>query len=172
MGVTDGALFRHFPTKEAIVLAAIARVEELFVPALQANAADPLDRLGAFFRHRVETILAQPGVSRLVASEELAHAAPPDGVARVLALRRRSTAFVRAALDDAAREGLLAPGLRPDDAAVVVLGAILALGHAATPGDPRRIWSTLETFLRGHPARGNPGRRPPTRSRRQVRRKP
>lgn len=171
VGVTDGALFRHFPTKEAIVLAAIGRVEELFLPSLLVDAANPLERLGAFFRHRVEAIRSRPGISRLVISEELAHAAPPEGVARVAALRRRSAELVRACLDEAARAGLLAPGLRADDAAVVVLGTILALGHAATPGDPGRLWSTLETFLRGRTAHGA-GRRPPPTSRRPPRRTP
>jgi AcrR family transcriptional regulator len=161
VGVTDGALFRHFPTKEAIVLAAIDRVGELLFQGFPPEEADPIARLGAFFRRRVEAIQERPGISRLVVSEELALAAPPEGVARVLEFRRRSGEFVRSCLAEAARGGLLAPGLRPDVAAVVVLGAILALGHgvAASPGarDDRpgssRVWRALETFLRGAAAR-------------------
>ena len=170
VGVTDGALFRHFATKEAIVLAAIARVEELLLPSLRVQHPDPLARLGAFFRARVETIRANPGISRLLVSEELAHAAAREGVARVAALRRRSTGFVRACLDEATAGGLLSPGLRAEEAEVLVLGAILALAHAGTPGDPERVWSALDTMLRGPDARASAGRRPPPPPRRPRRR--
>jgi AcrR family transcriptional regulator len=172
VGVTDGALFRHFPTKEAIVLAAIERVEELLLPSLAADAADPIERLGVFFQLRVEAVRARRGISRLLVSDELAHAAPPEGVARVAALRRRSGAFVRGCLDEAAAAGALADGLDPEDAAVLAMGAILALAHAGGPGDPGRVWAALERFLRGQPARDAPGHRAPPQPRRHRRRSP
>lgn len=170
VGVTDGALFRHFPTKDAIVLAAIGRVEELLLPSLRAGDPDPVARLGAFFQARVATIRANPGISRLLVSDELAQAASREGVARVSALRRRSAAFVRACLEEAAAGGRLAAGVRAEEAEVLVLGAILALAHAATPGDPERVWLTLTTILRGPDARADAGRRPPPLARRPPRR--
>lgn len=170
VGLTDGALFRHFPSKEAIVVAAIERIEELLLPSLAADDPDPIARLGRFFRLRVDAIRERRGISRLLVSDELAHAAPPEGVARVTSLRQRSAAFVRACLDQAAASGALAPGVGPEEAAVLVIGAILALGHAGNPGDPARVWATLEPLLRGPGARGTAGRRPPTTPRRQRRR--
>ena len=183
VGVTDGALFRHFPTKDAIVLAAIDRVEELLFEGFPPADEDPIDRLGAFFLRRVEVIRGHPGVSRLVVSDELAHAAPPEGVARVAAFRRRSLSFVRGCLAEAERLGALAPGLLAADAAVVVLGAILAVGHGAAgpagvgPVDPaaaRRVWSALELFLRGPGAARSEGAgpRPPRVAGRESRRRP
>lgn len=157
VGVTDAALFRHFPTKEAIVLAAIERVEEVLFEGFPPGGEDPLARLGAFFRRRVEVIRDNPGIARLVGSEELARAAPPEGVARVLAMRQRSQAFVRACLAAADRDGALARGVRPDEAAVLVLGALLALahaGHARAPGAgdlPERVWLALDRLLRAPP---------------------
>src|SRR5512133_4391892 len=56
VGVSDAALFRHFPSKEAIVLAAIARVEEHLLAHLPADEGDPIDRLGRFFEARVAAI--------------------------------------------------------------------------------------------------------------------
>jgi AcrR family transcriptional regulator len=153
VGVSDAALFRHFPTKEAIVLAAIDRVEEMLSQGFPPRGADPLERLGRFFERRVSVIRANPGVARLVASEQLAQVASPEGVARVKALRRRSQGFVRQALDEAHRRGLLARGLEPDSAAVLVLGSLLALAHhghggGAADGLPRRVWSALERAIR------------------------
>lgn len=172
VGVTDGALFRHFDTKEAIVLAAIDRVEELLFEGFPPEAADPIERLGLFFRRRVDVIRVRPGISRVLVSEELAHAAPPEGGARVARFRRRSEAFVRSCLAEATRAHLLAPGVHVEEAAVLVLGAILALAH--TPGLARRrgvapalagrVWSTLDVLLRA-PGRSdaNAERRPPRR---------
>ncbi len=151
VGVSDAALFRHFPTKEAIVLAVIDRVEEVLFDGFPPTEADPIGRLGTFFRQRIQVIRENPGVARLMGSEQLAQAAPPEGVARVAEFRRRSQSFVRGCLAEAHRQGLLAE-VGPEEATVLVLGAILALAHApvARPSAqlPERVWSALERLLR------------------------
>lgn len=155
VGVSDAALFRHFQTKEEIVLAAIDRVEEILFAGFPPAGRDALERLGNFFRQRVAVIDENPGVARLVAADSLAQAAPPAGVARVAEFRRRSVRFIRACLADAAREGLLAEGIEPAEAEVLVLGAILALTQARglrSSQDRRladRTWRALERLLRG-----------------------
>ena len=165
VGVSDAALFRHFASKQAIVLAAIDRVEEVLFEGFPPRQSDPIDRLGAFFRRRIEVIRAHPGVARLVGSEQLAQAAPPAGVARVESFRGRSRAFVRRCLAEAHRRGLLAGGLGPDEAAVLVLGALLALAHGngRPPARlPERVWEALERLLRKQGRRA--GSRPPLRA--------
>ncbi len=156
VGVSDAALFRHFQTMEEIVLAAIERVEEILFAGFPPTGRNPLERLGNFFHQRVAVIEGNPGVARLVASDALAQVAPPAGVARVAEFRRRSVRFIRACLDDAAREGLLADGIEPAEAAVLVIGAILALtqtrgltvksGQSGTLAD--RTWRALDRLLR------------------------
>lgn len=156
-GLSDGALFRHFATKEDIVLAAIDRVEEILFEDFPPAAEDPLERLGRFFLRRVTVITQNPGVARLVVSEDLARAAPPAGVKRVAAFRQRSSAFVAECLEEAAARRLLGPGVRAAEARVVVFGALMALAHsphlAVAPGAPpgrlaRGVWGTLERWLR------------------------
>jgi AcrR family transcriptional regulator len=159
IGVSDGALFRHFESKDEIVLAAIDRVEELLFGDPPPDHADPVERLRAFFDRRLALMRENPGVSRLVTSDQLAQAAPPEGVARIAALKRRSFAFVRTCLDDAAASGALAPGVGPYEAAVIVVGSLYALAHGGhavrgEPADsPARVWRALEIFLRGGAAR-------------------
>lgn len=153
VGVSDAALFRHFPSKEAIVLAVIDRVEEILFAGFPPEGADPIERLGAFFRRRIEVIRAHPGAARLIGSEQLAQAAPPEGVARVAGFRRRSQGFVRGCLAEAHRQGLLAEGIGPDEATVLVLGGLLALARAPiglrpSPRLPERVWAVLERALR------------------------
>ncbi len=154
VGVSDAALFRHFPTMDAIVLAVVDRVEEILFEGFPPPDPDPIDRLGRFFERRIAVIRENPGAARVIGSELLAQVAPPEGVARVAGFRRRSRAFVHRTLVEARRKGLLAPGLAPDEATVLVLGAILALGHAgigsgAERGLPARVWTALERVLRG-----------------------
>jgi AcrR family transcriptional regulator len=153
VGLSDGALFRHFATKDAIVLAAIERVEELFFGDPLPVGPDPIERLGAFFERRLTLIREHPGIARLVNSGELAQAAPPEGVARVAAMKRRSMGFVRGCLQEAFEAGELR-GVQPDEAMAVVVGTLYALGHmtfdgARPPDLQRRVWRQLERFLRG-----------------------
>ena len=156
VGVSDAALFRHFQTKDEIVLAAIDRLEEVLFAGFPPAGRDPLERLGNFFRQRVAVIAEYPGVARLVVSDALAQAAPPAGVARVAEFRRRSVRFIRSCLADAAREGLLAGGIEPAESEVLVIGAILALtqarGLTARSGQDGaladRTWRALERLLR------------------------
>lgn len=158
VGLSDGALFRHFPTKEAIVLAAIDRVGELLFEGFPPEHPDPLRRLGEFYLRRMRVVRARPEIVRLFASEELSHAAAEDGARRLAEFRRRSSGFVRSCLQEAARRELLAPHVGVDEATLVVMGTLLAVAHARpSPGDstelPERLWRQLETFLRGPPAR-------------------
>ena len=73
IGVTQGAVFKHFPTKDAIWLAAMRWVREtLLLQNLQAAAdqsATPLDALAAMFRAHVEFVIAHPGVPRFIFHE-------------------------------------------------------------------------------------------------------
>ncbi|MFZ4534767.1 MAG: TetR/AcrR family transcriptional regulator [Propionivibrio sp.] len=72
VGVTQGALFRHFPSKEAIWLAVIAWVEENLLNALEAAASQapsPVDSLQRVFFCHVDFVVARPGVPRLIFNE-------------------------------------------------------------------------------------------------------
>lgn len=153
VGVSDAALFRHFATKNDIVLAVIDRVEEILFSGFPPVGADPIERLGQFFRRRIEVILQNPGVARLVGSDQLSQAAPPEGVARVAEFRHRSQSFVQRTLVEAHREGLISEGVGPEEATVLVLGALMALAHALPPLRPsaqlpERVWGALEHALR------------------------
>lgn len=76
MGVTQGALFRHFPSKDAILDAVMQWVAERLLAALDAAAGkadSPLGALEAMFMANVDFVARHPGVPRMMFGE-LQHA--------------------------------------------------------------------------------------------------
>jgi AcrR family transcriptional regulator len=167
VGISEGAIFRHFPDMEAVVNAVVERMGALLFEGFPPGGADAFARLRSFFERRVRIIAERPCVSRLLLGDEVARAAGPARAARVRGFKRRSQRFVVGCLEEAAAVGQLAPGVRPEAAAVLVLGAILALGHATARVRAGRrvedlageVWAALERALRGGAPEGKPGRR-------------
>jgi AcrR family transcriptional regulator len=72
MKVSQGALFRHFATKEAIRLAVVEWIEETLMGELlaaQGNAPDALAALKAMFMAHVGFTKKYPGAPRLIFGE-------------------------------------------------------------------------------------------------------
>ncbi|MDP2030093.1 MAG: TetR/AcrR family transcriptional regulator [Thiobacillus sp.] len=74
MGVTQGAVFRHFPSKDAIWLAVMQWVRDRLVGVLGRAAeqgADPLDALQRMFFAHIDFIVGHPAIPRVLMSEHL-----------------------------------------------------------------------------------------------------
>ena len=85
MNLTQGALFRHFPSKDAIWQAVMEWVaERLMARVDQAadSAASPLAALEAVFLAHIEFVAAHPGVPRMMFGELQR---PADSVAKRMA---------------------------------------------------------------------------------------
>jgi AcrR family transcriptional regulator len=157
VGITDGAVFRHFPSMEAIVDAVVERMEAVLFAGLPPAGGDPVERLGVFFRRRVVAIGEHPDLSRLLLSDHLAQLGSPAHAERVAGFKRRTREFVRGCLRQAARSGRLRPPMTPEVGVVLVSGAILSLTHAnPRPGDAAalarladEVWGALEAALTG-----------------------
>jgi AcrR family transcriptional regulator len=151
IGVTDGTLFRHFASKEDIVLAALDRVEERLFEGFPPEDADPLVRLERFFRFRASLVGANPVIARLAFSEELPHAAGPRGAQQVESWKQRSLDFIVSCVDEAAAQGRIPRGLPVREVGVMVLGTLIALVRfgelAAGPAAANRAWSVIERMI-------------------------
>lgn len=129
MSVTQGALFRHFPTKEAIRLAVIEWVETQLMANLadaQASAPDVLSGLEAMFLAHVKFIRQFPGVPRLVFVE----LQQPDSSPlrqRVQQIMQRYRQMLAEALGKAKAAHLIRDDVDVQAAAVLFLGAIQGL---------------------------------------------
>ena len=72
MGVTQGALFKHFPSKDAILLAVMEWVAAQLLGRVEraaASATTPLAAIEALFMAHVEFVAAHPGVPRMLFGE-------------------------------------------------------------------------------------------------------
>jgi TetR/AcrR family transcriptional regulator len=72
LGLSQGALFKHFDTKDAVWLAAMAWVAEHLLRTLNdaaQQAETPLDALRGVFEAHLQFVVAYPGVPRLIFHE-------------------------------------------------------------------------------------------------------
>lgn len=74
MGVTQGAVFRHFRSKDAIWLAVMHWVRDRLMAVLGHAAdrgRDPLDALARMFAAHIDFIAAHPAIPRVLTSDHL-----------------------------------------------------------------------------------------------------
>ncbi|OQY65607.1 MAG: TetR family transcriptional regulator [Polyangiaceae bacterium UTPRO1] len=72
MGLTQGALFRHFPNKDAILEAVMSWISERLLALIDraaTEAASPLAALEAMFMAHLNFISRHPGVPRMLFGE-------------------------------------------------------------------------------------------------------
>ncbi|MGY1435301.1 TetR/AcrR family transcriptional regulator [Streptomyces reniochalinae] len=139
-GVGIGTLYRHFPTREALVEAVYAAELDGVVTAVPALLAElpPEAALRAWLDRYAAFVAAKRGLlDTLRAGWASGSIATPD-------TRGRLTEAVAAVLEAGARTGSLRGDVDPDD----VLTLLLGLFHATPAGGaPRRIGPLLDLIV-------------------------
>ena len=129
MGLTQGALFRHFPTKEAIVEATMSWVgERLLVSVDRAaeGAASPAAALEAMFITHIDFVSKHPGVPRMLFGE-LQRSGETLAKRMVQTLIRQYEQRLRRLMEAGKAQGELSAELDVDAAAVLFIGTIQGL---------------------------------------------
>ena len=159
VGLTEGAIFRHFASMEAIADAIVERMGEALLPSLMGKDEDPVRRLQGFFQHRATMLVEKPELARLLLSDHLAQAAGEDHATRVEIFRRKSQRFVMECLTQAKEKKRLGPEVSLESAIRLVMGALMALGHGGPfPSKAKQVegigdlWRLIERALRGKDA--------------------
>jgi AcrR family transcriptional regulator len=156
MQLTQGALFRHFPTKDAIWLAVLEWVAEQLLLRLDhaaEGAESPLAALQAMFLANVEFVLERPGALRLVYGE-LQRAEPTPPRAKARALTRIYAERLTRLVEDGKEAGQFVPDLDAEAAALVFIGAVQGLiVQSLQDDDPDRLTrdapGVFDIFRRG-----------------------
>ncbi|MBW8315060.1 MAG: TetR family transcriptional regulator [Hydrogenophaga sp.] len=129
VGITQGAVFRHFKSKEAIWLAVIDFAHQDLLARLHAAAAaqvQPLAALRAVFMAHVDFVVEQPGVPRVI-FQELQHPEDTPLKARVRRLMQAYRTLLTGLLQRAQAAQLLATGTDLQAAAVLFIGSVQGL---------------------------------------------
>ncbi|HMN74637.1 MAG TPA: TetR/AcrR family transcriptional regulator [Burkholderiaceae bacterium] len=130
IGVTQGAVFKHFPTKEAIWFACVVWVRARLTSALEDAAAlasdAPFGALEAVFKAHVGFIAAHPGVPRLI-FHELQGSADSATKREVQGLLKGYRKLLRRLLDDEVARGRIDRDADLDAAATLFVGIVQGL---------------------------------------------
>ena len=142
MGLTQGALFKHFPTKEAILEAVMGWVAERLlarVDAAAAQAASPKVALEAMFMAHVGFVSEHPGVPRMLFGE-LQRAGDTVPKRMVQTLIRRYGQRLKVVIEQGKEAGELSSTLDSDVAVTMLIGMIQGLVmQSLLAGDVARI---------------------------------
>ncbi|MFC3085857.1 TetR/AcrR family transcriptional regulator [Tabrizicola soli] len=166
MKLTQGALFRHYPTKDAIWQGVMEWVSDRLLARIDRLAgaeADPLAALQAMFLGHVDFIAEHPGVPRMMAGQlQNAGETPAKRMARTLVENYGNR--LRRILAAARAEGVLHPTLDIEAAAALFLGMIqgLVMQHlihgdsARMRADAARVWTIYRAGLLAGPQAREP----------------
>ncbi|MBS0466695.1 MAG: TetR/AcrR family transcriptional regulator [Proteobacteria bacterium] len=129
MGLTQGALFRHFPTKDAILEATMTWVGERLlvrVDKAAAGAASPVAALQAMFMAHIDFVAKHPGVPRMLFGE-LQRSGETLAKRMVQTLLRQYGQRLHRLMEAGKVQGELDADLDVDAAAVLFIGTIQGL---------------------------------------------
>ncbi len=130
VGLSSGAIFRHFASLEALLDAVVARVEtvlETTYPPAELPAAERLER---FVEARSAAVGSQFGILRLVLSEQFLLALPESGSARLSGCVQKTREFVRDCLREGQETGQFRADIDADALAVIVMGTVQMLAFS------------------------------------------
>jgi len=142
MGLTQGALFRHFPTKDAILEGVVEWVVERLMARVDTAATSttsPLASLEMVFMAHIDFVVAHPGVPRIIFGQ-LQRAEQTVAKRTVQAMLLRYARRVSALLTDAQRCDEVDQLLDVEAAATLFIGTIQGLVmQSLIHGDVPRI---------------------------------
>ncbi len=139
-GVGVGTLYRHFPTREALVEAVYAAELDDVTASAQAllDQLPPEEALSAWMNRYAQFIVTKRGML------DTLRAGWASGRITTLATRQRITATIATILTAGARAGTLRDDVEPDDVTALLLGAFLS---TATNDDPDQAARLLDLVV-------------------------
>lgn len=156
MNLTQGALFRHFPNKEAIWQAVMKWVAEHLMARVDKAAegvGSPLAALQAMFLAHIAFVSEHPGAPRMLHGElQGAKATPAKRLAGQM--MKQYAARVSQLIELGKAQGELHPELDTDAAATLFIASIQGLvGQALIAGDMEKMVAVaprvVEIYRRG-----------------------
>lgn len=133
VGVTGGALYRHFASLDEILIETVRFGVEKIEATFPGAGLPALDRLLGLAENRVRLLRGDRGLAWLLRSDQAYLVLPARAVRSLREVVARSRRFLLAALVEAADAGSIRRDIEPEVLLVMVLGTIHALVGAADP---------------------------------------
>jgi TetR/AcrR family transcriptional regulator len=159
LGISGGALYRHFSSTDAILEAVAERVHGLLIASIPEASLPPWEWLERFVTVRAQTV-ATHGLGRLMFSDQLAMALPAAAQQRLREAVRSTLEALEACLRRGQEAGLMRTDVAPSDLLPIIAGTVQMIAHAQGGGPlqkvttPARAFRTLRILL--GPALGPP----------------
>ena len=151
IGVTPGALFRHFPSKAAILQAMAGELLERLERATPPDDLPPWEWIEAFVTGRVRILKEDPEV-RLLFSDGFLVALPEEAQDDVHRAFLRAWERLNERIRTAQAQGHVRADLEAHELAAAVVGLVQAVLHpplADLPdwNTPEAVWATAQDLL-------------------------
>lgn len=162
VGLSTGAIFKHFPSLDALLEALVARVEAVLDATYPEPSLPPLERLERFIETRSSAVGQRLGILRLVLSDQFMLALPAQGSQRLGACVQKTRAFIIECVRTGQAAGEIRADLPAEPLAVLVMGTVQML--ALAPSNPERRLAAPQLIIETLLALLRPLARPPERA--------
>ena len=127
IGVTSGALFRHFKSREEILHEAVRYATHQIDDTFPDEALPPPERIVTLARNRLQVLRSEPGVAWLLRSEQATLALPEEAVELLRSRVKRTKQYILAAIEDGITDGSIRGDIAPEILLVPIMGTIHAV---------------------------------------------
>jgi AcrR family transcriptional regulator len=157
VGVTVGALYKHFPSRDPILVAVAALVVRLVEGTMPPADRPPVARLTALADGRVALMASRPELATILFSEQVLLALPAEAVAKLQDIVMRPGRVIAAALTEARAAGDVRDDVPLPELVALTMGTIRHLtfltasplgGKMAGVTPVAGVWQTYLTLIR------------------------
>jgi len=129
VGLTSGALFRHFDSIDAILSAAVERAREWVLDGFPDQDLPPLERLENLITNRVNLLGERPGLLWLLLSDQAAARLPEVARKRLGELAVMTRTSLAGAIEEARAREELRCDISAEAQLTTLIGAVHALAR-------------------------------------------
>jgi TetR/AcrR family transcriptional regulator len=127
LGLSSGALFRHFATLEVLLQETMKYSIALLEKTFPSEALPPLPRLFSLLENRIRLFRREPGLFWILRSEEASLVLPQNSIELLKKTVTHSKKFILQALQEGMQQHQIRRDIEPESFLLIITGTIHAL---------------------------------------------